>query len=1114
MRLKQWLARLVPIYPGEGPAVWLCLTVNFLVFAGIMYGRNARDSLFLSQFGVQYLPHMYFANAVVLVICSLFYTSLVDRIDRGKFLASISVIFVTLLLASRIILLQPRPWFCAVLYILAQAVWNFSLLQFWTFLGDLFDSRQAKRLFPLIAIGSLLGMIAVGLTSRPLVRAVGTENILLVWAGLISGALVLGGVVYKTYRKTKEAPAQAVIGLPPPTKLTEWEKFKDGASRLQHEPLLRTMALITFLLWTVFTVVDFCFNGVARARYPDKNELTAFLGSFRGWAGFLCLIVQMFLTSPLIRRLGVGATIAFHPTFLTLSTLWMSLRFGFISVCAAKMGDHVLLYTLQDSSFQLLYNPVPLELRARMRGFIDGYVKPLSMAAAGVLLLLGTRYLAVSQVSKFGVVLAVAWLAIALTAKRGYIHALLRNLQGESPALRQAAAQALKNISDPSSLAIVYRTLLTGDPSRIIAALHFLERYGGPTALDAMAALLTHPDAHVRATAASALGRRAAATYQNRLLPLLKDADARVRANAVDALASSGNPAVAEPLRPLLPDSSTRVRVNTVLALASLLGIPVSRECFPMIRVLAGGDSEARFSAIYALGRLNMDESRDLLCLLLNDPSLRIRTEAAKALGQIGTPQVIPSLLEALAGPPELRHAARHSLGALVESCGGETTQTLILRMQASENPQVRSELVDVLGRLKDPAILDTLTALLKDPEWRVRWKVLTSFERWARLGPLPERYRATLFDYTRDEMAFFRHSLLCSQALVPQRKIQGDQLLALTLEEDQVNIEERVFHVLGILCGREQMLAIFEKLNSRNPRLKADALEALDNLAPKDIGRELLNLLEPSPVSPQQAATDATLLLASLANHPKPWLRACAAHYLGYHPELGTPDILKALLQDPASMVRETALDAGWKAFKDIWQPQLEHAIHSSDTVLKACAQRILAASNASRSPTERSPNMLLTVEKVLFLDSAPLFAGLSGEELAALAQITLEQEYQPDEVLFEEGQHPDHLYIIVSGKVEVFHRVGERERPVAYLGEKECVGEMAILDDEPRSASVKAVEPTLALKVDRDSFRELILERPQISFAIFKILSGRLRHKQLEADNVPAFDSTRQVA
>jgi hypothetical protein len=284
--------------------------------------------------------------------------------------------------------------------------------------------------------------------------------------------------------------------------------------------------------------------------------------------------------------------------------------------------------------------------------------------------------------------------------------------------------------------------------------------------------------------------------------------------------------------------------------------------------------------------------------------------------------------------------------------------------------------------------------------------------------------------------------------------------------------------------------------------------------MAPKDIGRELLNLLEPPPVPAQIRATDVLPLCRSLAHHVKPWLRACAAYYLGFHPELNGADLLKALLHDTDPMVRETALAAGWNLFRDAWRPELEFAVQSADSELKTRAQRILAATGSTGAAAERGDGMLLTVEKVLFLDSAPLFAGLSGDELAALAQITLEQEYQADEVLFEEGQPPDHLYIIVSGKVEVFHRVGEHERPVAYLGEKECVGEMAILDDEPRSASVKAVEPTLVLKVDRESFRELILERPQISFAIFKILSGRLRHKQLEADNVPAFDSARQVA
>ena len=71
-----------------------------------------------------------------------------------------------------------------------------------------------------------------------------------------------------------------------------------------------------------------------------------------------------------------------------------------------------------------------------------------------------------------------------------------------------------------------------------------------------------------------------------------------------------------------------------------------------------------------------------------------------------------------------------------------------------------------------------------------------------------------------------------------------------------------------------------------------------------------------------------------------------------------------------------------------------------------------------------------------------------------------------------------------------------------------------MAVLDDQPRSASVRALEPTTVLKIDRESFRELILERPNIAFAIFRILSGRLRHQNLEADHVPTVFSGGQYA
>jgi HEAT repeat protein/ATP/ADP translocase len=1115
--LKPWLTRLAPIYPGEGRIVALCLAVNFLVVAGIMYGRNARDSLFLNNFGVQYLPYMYFANAVVLVVCSLFYTSLVDRLDRGKFLAGVSLIFVALLVGSRAVLAAQPRWFYPVLYILAQAIWNFSLLQFWTFLGDLFDTRQAKRLFPLIAIGSLLGMIGVGLTSRPAVNALGTENILLVWAGLIFTALVLGSIVYRSYSAAKSALPKDKASLPPPRKASEWDKFKEGTLQLRQEPLLRNMALVTFLLWTVFTLVDFSFNKVMKETYPDKDVLTAFLGGFRGIAGFLCLVIQLFLTSTLISRLGVGTTIAFHPFYLTLSTLWMTLSFGYTSVYAAKLGDHVLLYTFQDSSFQLLYSPVPLERRARIRGFIDGYIKPLSMAAAGVLLLLGTRYLELRQIAMIGLVLAFAWLAVSLSTKKGYIRALLQNLQADSPALRQAAATALAKLRDPSSLGILADTLRSASSERVIAAMQFLESFGTEQANEALAELLNHPDSRVRATAVSTLGRRAATRYIERLTPLLDDPDARVRANVIEALASAEDPALMEKLRPLLQDPSSRARVNTVLTIATIQGVSAALESLPLIRSLSEGDARARATATYALGRLPLEQSVELLAALLHDPELRIRCEAAQALGRIGLPPAIPSLVEALAGPPQLRHDARRSLAAIVTKCGATCAQELMQIAVASDRPEIRSELADVLGRLKSLQVVPTLVRLLKDPEWRVRWKVLKSFERLARDGPLPESARLALFNYAQDELTAFRQSLLCSQTLTPRPTGEAERLLAQALEEDRVNIEERVFHMLGIVCGRDRMLTVFQKLRSGDARLRADALEALDTLAPKEIGREVLALLEPAPTASASAAPAAPLL-AALAKHSKPWMRACTAYYLGSHLSGNGESLLQALLDDPSPLVRETALYAGWQAFRDAWRPRLDAASQSSDPALRRAAEKALApaahASGDAPPSLDRSGPMLLTVEKALFLKSAPLFAGLEGEELAALADIALQHAYEPGEIIFEENQPPHHLYVIVEGKVEVFRRAGSVERTLAYLGEKECFGEMAILDDQPRSASVRAVERTDVLKIDRDSFRELILERPQIAFAIFKILSGRLRHQNLEADHLPAVYSGGQYA
>ena len=134
----------------------------------------------------------------------------------------------------------------------------------------------------------------------------------------------------------------------------------------------------------------------------------------------------------------------------------------------------------------------------------------------------------------------------------------------------------------------------------------------------------------------------------------------------------------------------------------------------------------------------------------------------------------------------------------------------------------------------------------------------------------------------------------------------------------------------------------------------------------------------------------------------------------------------------------------------------------------------------------------MLSTVEKVLFLKSIDLFSQIPGEDLAQIAVIATEETRDRGEEIFSEGEDGDALYLVLDGKV----RVHREDRVIAELGERECFGEMAILDASPRSATVTAVEDSHLLKISREDFQEIVTEKPEIAMGIIKVLTGRLRH------------------
>ena len=133
----------------------------------------------------------------------------------------------------------------------------------------------------------------------------------------------------------------------------------------------------------------------------------------------------------------------------------------------------------------------------------------------------------------------------------------------------------------------------------------------------------------------------------------------------------------------------------------------------------------------------------------------------------------------------------------------------------------------------------------------------------------------------------------------------------------------------------------------------------------------------------------------------------------------------------------------------------------------------------------------MLTTIEKFLFLKGIDLFSQIPGEDLANIALIATEDTHDTGDEIFAEGDVGDALYLVLDGKV----RVHRRDKLIAELGEKECFGEMALLDAAPRSATVTAMSDVSLLRISREEFQEIMAEKHEIAVGIIKVLTRRLR-------------------
>jgi CRP-like cAMP-binding protein len=147
--------------------------------------------------------------------------------------------------------------------------------------------------------------------------------------------------------------------------------------------------------------------------------------------------------------------------------------------------------------------------------------------------------------------------------------------------------------------------------------------------------------------------------------------------------------------------------------------------------------------------------------------------------------------------------------------------------------------------------------------------------------------------------------------------------------------------------------------------------------------------------------------------------------------------------------------------------------------------------------------------------LKKVPLFASLPDQELAAFAELVRERSYPRGSVILFEDDQGDSLFLLADGQVKVV-LIGEdgREVILSVLREGSFFGEMALLDDQPRSAHVIAMEDSSLLVLRREDFQARLRQSPEVAIALLRELAGRLRRADEKIGGLVLLDVNGRVA
>jgi ATP:ADP antiporter, AAA family len=1077
---QKLLSPVVEMRKEESTTALLMFAYSFLVMWAYNVIRPITRSAFIKDLGADNLPWMPLVASFIIAAVMAGYTATISRLPRRWGLPIIQAGMVGALVAFWFLFKTGSSWVAVAFYLWGLLLGILLTSQFWTLANVTYDPRQAKRLFGFIGAGAPLGGMAGGFMAYR-ASALGTFNLVLYSAAILTVAVLVVVTIL-----AREQPADVVSASASEEKGVG---FGEALRLLGASHHLQIIAIAISFAALGANIIEQQLNMATEAAKGRANVdgLTSFLGLVLIWTSSIAFVIQVWLTSRIHRYLGIGFALLVLPIGFGSTAIVMLLNAALWAPSLARVLDQSLRYTVDKTTREILFLPLPTDLKYRAKPFVDVTVDRVAKGVSGLLMLilvkpwgLGLNW---QQVSFASLIIVGLWIATALRVKRQYVAAFRDSLSQrvvQPDQVRLAAA-------DLSTIETLVQELGNPDEHRVLYAIDVLESLDKGSLVTPL--LLYHEAPAVRVRALRALaapggsgeaGQELDAARVRRGVPwlpqirrLLSDADAGVRAAAITAMAAINREDAVTVARPLLADPDPRIRATAVVALAGSSrseDVDAAEEALQLLSSDARDTArQTRRDVAVAIRTIAQPRFRPLLIPLLYDPAPEVAEEAMAGVRGAGASDFIfvPTLV-ALLRHRELKAHAREVL----VSYGEPVVEALAHFMRdPDEDAWIRRHIPATLARIPCQTSVDALVSALGEADGFLRYKVIAALERLRRERDDLRFAREPIEALALTEARTFFTTLSLSENLFARQRLPRDSLLAQALAEKLQRSKDRICRLLALIYPWRDIAAAQWTLERGDGRSRASASEYLDNVLTGQLRKRVMPVLEDMPM-------EERVRRGNVLERTRP---------------RDVEETLLQLINDDNQVVAAAAIDvvrerAVWSLADDV-----EHVLAHRDArdwyVFEAAswalAERRLDAGRRRELWLEPLPAAVLAG----MLRRLPLFASVSVDELFRIAGSARQIRHESGTVLAQEGLVPERVHLLLDGQVTATSREAAPHSVTApaSLGFVEAIQGLRMPE------SLRTIDIAVTLALTGDELRTLLADNTDLVSGLFATLAER---------------------